>query len=68
MISGSQPDSAYATILPRGFNDLDLAVAKFINTTAAAPSFIPDALPAVTLPPCRKLLHLLSQQRQLQQK
>ena len=38
------------TILAKGFKFLSFAVFKFINVKAAAPSFKPEALPAVTVP------------------
>lgn len=50
IIFGSTPDSASAIILAMGFIPFRCATILDINTTAAAPSFIPDAFPAVTVP------------------
>ena len=50
IISGSTPVQAEDTILARGVKPLFLASSSVIITTAAAPSFIEDELPAVTLP------------------
>lgn len=50
IILGSTPLWAIATIWAKGFISLLIASSFVIRTTAAAPSFIPDALPAVTVP------------------
>lgn len=50
IISGSTPTCATATILANGTIPLFVAVSSDIRTTAAAPSFRPDALPGVTVP------------------
>ena len=50
MTDGSTPACAHATILASGSKFLSLACLYDIVITAAAPSFIPDALPAVTVP------------------
>jgi hypothetical protein len=47
---GSSPVSAIATILAQGFRFLDFTWFSLHTTTAAAPSLIPEALPAVTVP------------------
>ena len=51
MISGSTPPSAPATHVAIGVMPNSFALSSLITTTAAAPSLIPDALPAVTNPP-----------------
>ena len=61
MISGSTPPSAPATHVAIGVTPSSLAFSSLITTTAAAPSLIPDALPAVTSPPS-----LPEQQRNLE--
>ena len=48
--AGSTPHVAHDTILARGFNPLFSDSSLLINCTAAEPSFIPDELPAVTVP------------------
>ena len=50
MIDGSTPHCAHETILAKGSIFLFFASSAVINTTAAAPSLIPEALPAVTVP------------------
>lgn len=50
IILGSTPICANATILANGEIPLFAAVSSDMRTTAAAPSFIPDALPAVIVP------------------
>src|SRR5213080_4430070 len=50
MILGSTPADEYALIFASGFRPSSFARDAFIRTTAAAPSFNPDALPAVTVP------------------
>src|SRR6185503_4461538 len=50
MIDGSTPDEANARILAKGLRPSCAARSAFMTSTAAAPSLIPDALPAVTLP------------------
>ena len=52
MISGSTPPSAPATHVAIGVIPNSFAFSSLITTTAAAPSLIPEALPAVTSPPC----------------
>lgn len=47
---GSTPAEAYAIILANGFAPTDLAKLSDARTIAAAPSFIPEAFPAVTVP------------------
>ena len=54
IIEGSTPDSARATIRIRGVSPSVCAWVAVVKTTAAAPSLIPDELPAVTLPFLRK--------------
>ena len=44
------PDCPYETIRASGANCFNLAVRFEQRITAAAPSFKPDALPAVTVP------------------
>ena len=50
MIDGSTPPSAPVTNVAIGLTPNSLAFSSLITTTAAAPSLIPDALPAVTTP------------------
>jgi len=50
IIWGSTPICATATILANGEIPLIIAVSSDMRTTAAAPSFTPDAFPAVTVP------------------
>lgn len=50
IIFGSTPTWATATILASGESSFCLAMSADIRTTAAAPSLIPEALPAVTVP------------------
>ena len=50
MIEGSTPASARETSLRRGFRPSSFAFEAVITTTAAAPSLMPLALPAVTMP------------------
>ena len=52
MISGSTPPRAPATHVASGLTPSSLAFSSLITTIAAAPSLIPDALPAVISPPC----------------
>ena len=47
---GSTPTDANALILASGVNPSSFAFASDITSNAAAPSFSPDALPAVTVP------------------
>ena len=47
MIVGSAPESAVATMRPRGTRPSALPIASLPISTAAAPSTIPDELPAV---------------------
>ena len=47
---GSTPPLAFATIVAIGFIFNSSALRRLIRRTAAAPSFIPDAFPAVTVP------------------
>ena len=51
MISGSTPPSAPATHVAIGVTPSSFAFSSLITTIAAAPSLIPEALPAVTSPP-----------------
>jgi hypothetical protein len=51
MISGEIPTVAVETILAIGFRARWEATAADMSSTAAAPSFRPDAFPAVTVPP-----------------
>ena len=53
MILGSTPACAQATIFAMGAMPRSCAVEYFINKTPAAPSLIPDELPAVTDPGVR---------------
>ncbi len=48
--SGSSPDTAEDTTVASGDTPREAASEAEQSTTAAAPSFRPDALPAVTLP------------------
>ena len=48
---GSTPADANAFIVQRGFKPRDSAFSFDIRTNAAAPSLIPEALAAVTVPP-----------------
>lgn len=50
MTDGSRPVCAYDTIRPNGASARRSNSALETSTTAAAPSFSPDALPAVTVP------------------
>src|SRR5437667_7426202 len=50
MYFGSTPAEAKALILAIGFNPSSFDFFKLHKTTAAAPSLIPEALPAVTVP------------------
>ena len=50
MIAGSTPAVAQDTIRASGRTPRLAAVSAVISTTAAAPSLMPDALPAVTVP------------------
>src|SRR5437762_13978744 len=50
MIDGSTPDEAKALIFAKGFNPNCAARSALMTSTAAAPSLIPEALPAVTDP------------------
>ncbi len=54
MVRGSTPAAAEATIRAQGFNPRAAAASSLIKTSAAAPSLIPEALPAVTVPLDRK--------------
>lgn len=51
MIDGSTPPSAPATHVAIGVIPSSFAFSSLITTTAAAPSLIEEALPAVTRPP-----------------
>ena len=57
MIFGSTPPSAPATKLAIGVTPSSFAFSSLITTIAAAPSLIPEALPAVTTPPSTPLQH-----------
>ena len=50
MISGSTPPSAPATHVAIGVTPSSFAFSSLITTIAAAPSLMPEALPAVTSP------------------
>jgi hypothetical protein len=50
IILGSTPASAIATIRAIALIPFLAAILLDIRTTAAAPSFIPEAFPAVTVP------------------
>ena len=50
MSAGSTPAVAHETIRASGVTPRLAASAAVISTTAAAPSLMPDALPAVTVP------------------
>src|SRR5258708_14755658 len=50
MIAGSTPACAHDTMRASGFLPRLAASLAFISTNAAAPSLMPDALPAVTVP------------------
>ena len=55
MTEGSTPALAELTIRTRGWTPIACAFSSLITTTAEAPSFMPEALPAVTVPvPSRK--------------
>ena len=58
MIDGSTPPRAPVTYVAIGVTPNSLAFSSLITTTAAAPSLIPDALPAVTTPPSFPEQHL----------
>ena len=51
---GSRPATAWATIRAIGFTPERFARSAEVTTSAAAPSFTPGALPAVTVPPSLK--------------
>tara|TARA_B100000674_G_C37267302_1_gene657314 strand:+ start:256 stop:513 length:258 start_codon:yes stop_codon:yes gene_type:complete len=48
--AGSIPTEAQDTIFANGIIDFFLASSKVVNNKAAAPSFIPEEFPAVTVP------------------
>ena len=48
--SGLTPECEYPNIFALTFNPFDFAAAVVLRTNAAAPSFKPDELPAVTVP------------------
>ena len=50
MISGDNPETPVATIRASGVSPSSLALASDMTTTAAAPSFRGQALPAVIVP------------------
>ncbi len=50
MIIGSTPATAYETTRASGARPSAFALAAVATTSAAAPSLMPEALPAVTLP------------------
>ena len=50
MTDGSTPAVAHDLIVANGVNPRFLASLAVIRTTAAAPSLMPDAFPAVTVP------------------
>ena len=54
MILGSTPAVAQEAMRASGFSFRFLASLALISTTAAAPSLMPDALPAVTVPSLSK--------------
>ncbi len=54
MIAGSTPVVAHDTMRASGFTPRFLASSALINTKAAAPSLMPEALPAVTEPSLAK--------------
>ncbi len=54
MISGRMAAALEAMILARGFSPSSVAFSSDMMSTAAAPSFSGQALPAVTVPPSRK--------------
>ena len=54
MTSGSTPATPHARIRPRGGSGNSFATRPVATTTAAAPSLIPLALPAVTVPSSAK--------------
>jgi len=58
MIVGSTPPRAPATNVAIGVTPSSFAFSSLITTIAAAPSLIPDALPAVTTPPSLPEQHL----------
>ena len=50
IIAGSTPATAIEIIFARGFNPYFFNVISLANNIAAAPSLMPDELPAVTVP------------------
>src|SRR4030067_273112 len=54
MVRGWTPAAAAATKRANGFSPNSLALSALINSNAAAPSFRPEELPAVTEPSLRK--------------
>lgn len=50
MMLGSTPDVPFATISTSGVTPSSCAFVADMMTSAAAPSLMPDALPAVTVP------------------
>ncbi|MNL44135.1 hypothetical protein D3C87_1666910 [compost metagenome] len=54
MVAGSRPLVPKAAMRAKGLRPRAAAFLALITTTAAAPSFRPDALPAVTLPALSK--------------
>ena len=58
MIFGSTPPRAPATNVAIGVTPSSFAFSSLITTIAAAPSLIPEALPAVTTPPSLPEQHL----------
>ncbi|KAG1707797.1 Protein lysine acetyltransferase Pka [Nymphon striatum] len=59
MILGSTPVEAHETILANGSKPSFSALERVITITAAAPSLIPDALPAVIVPSLEKAARVL---------
>ena len=54
MIAGSTPAVAQETMRASGARPRRFASAAVISTSAAAPSLMPEALPAVTVPSLEK--------------
>ena len=54
MIAGSTPTEAWLSTTPSGSRPSSAARRADIRITAAAPSLIDEALPAVTVPPSRR--------------
>ena len=55
MVRGSTPAAAEVTMRASGFSPNSRAFSAEVSNSAAEPSLIPLELPAVTVPPLRKI-------------